>query len=41
VLGIDAIETLRALGPDPALRVASVARTAVIANDGPLEDQFH
>jgi hypothetical protein len=41
VLGIDAIETLRALGPDPALRVASVARTAIVANDGPLEDQFH
>ena len=41
VLGIDAIETLRALGPDPALRVASVSRTAIIANDGPLEDQFH
>lgn len=40
VLGVDAVETLRALGPDPALRVASPNRTAVIANDGPLEDQF-
>ena len=41
VLGMDAIETLRALGPDPALRVASVARTSVVANGGPLEDQFN
>ncbi len=40
VIGIDAVETLRALGPDPALRVASVTRTAVIANNSPLEDQF-
>ncbi|MFM1804264.1 MAG: hypothetical protein RL136_1143 [Planctomycetota bacterium] len=41
VLGMDAVETLRALGPDPMLRVASVARTALVANDGPLEDQFN
>ena len=40
VLGADAVETLRALGPDPALRVAGPARTSVVANDGPLEDQF-
>jgi indolepyruvate ferredoxin oxidoreductase len=40
VLGIDAVETLRALGPDPELRVASSARTAIVANEGPLEDQF-
>ena len=41
VLGMDAVETLRALGPDPVLRVASVARTSVVANGGPLEDQFN
>jgi len=41
VLGVDAVETLRALGPDPSLRVASPARTAVVANSGPLEDQFN
>ena len=40
VLGVDGVETLRALGPDAALRVASPVRTAVVANDGPLEDQF-
>ena len=40
VLGVDGVEALRALGPDPALRVASAARTAIVANDGPLEDQF-
>ncbi|MFM7051866.1 MAG: hypothetical protein ACKOYN_07015, partial [Planctomycetota bacterium] len=40
VIGVDAVETLRALGPDPALRVASFARTTVVANSGPLEDQF-
>jgi hypothetical protein len=40
VLGVDGVETLRALGPDAALRVASPFRTAVVANDGPLEDQF-
>ena len=41
VIGMDAVETLRAIGPDPALRVASIARTAVVANRGPLEDQFN
>jgi hypothetical protein len=40
VLGVDGVETLRALGPDASLRVASPNRTAVVANDGPLEDQF-
>ena len=40
VLGVDPIETLRALGPDPSLRVASPQRTSIVANDGPLEDQF-
>jgi indolepyruvate ferredoxin oxidoreductase len=40
VLGVDAVETLRSLGPDPGLRVASPMRTSVVANDGPLEDQF-
>ena len=40
VLGIDAVETLRAIGPDASLRVASASCTAIIANDGPLEDQF-
>ena len=40
VLGIDPIETLRSLGPDPSLRVASPQRSSVVANDGPLEDQF-
>ncbi len=39
LLGADGVETLRALGPDPVLRVASAARTAIVANDGPLEDQ--
>ena len=41
LLGSDAVETLRAIGPDPALRIASPARTAVVANAGPLEDQFN
>lgn len=40
VIGVDGVETLRALGPDAALRVASPARTSVVANRGPLEDQF-
>lgn len=40
VLGFDAVETLRALGPDASLRVASASCTSVVANDGPLEDQF-
>lgn len=40
LLGPDGVETLRALGPDPALRVAGPTRTAIVANDGPLEDQI-
>ena len=40
LLGIDAVETLRALGPDVSLRVASSARTSIVANSGALEDQF-
>ena len=40
LLGPDGVETLRALGPDPVLRVAGPTRTAIVANDGPLEDQI-
>ncbi len=40
VVGVDAVETLRALGPDPFLRVADSQRTAIVANDGALEDQL-
>ena len=40
VLGVDAVEALRALGPDPLLRVADSHRTAIVANDGALEDQL-
>jgi indolepyruvate ferredoxin oxidoreductase len=40
VIGIDGVETLRALGPDAELRVASSSRTTIVANRGPLEDQF-
>jgi Pyruvate/2-oxoacid:ferredoxin oxidoreductase gamma subunit len=40
LLGVDPLEALRALGPDPSLRVASPQKTSIIANDGPLEDQF-
>ena len=40
VIGVDGVETLRALGPDAELRVASSSRTTIIANRGPLEDQF-
>ncbi|MFO0962966.1 MAG: hypothetical protein U0625_08685 [Phycisphaerales bacterium] len=40
VLGFDAIETLRALGPDPYLRVASPERTYVVANTGAFDDQL-
>ena len=39
LLGMDAVETLRAIGPDPFLRVADPDRTWVVANDGPLDDQ--
>ncbi len=40
VLGFDAIETLRALGPDPYLRVASPERTYIVANLGSFDDQL-
>lgn len=40
LLGADGVETLRAVGPDPALRVASSERTTAVVNTGPLEDQF-
>jgi Pyruvate/2-oxoacid:ferredoxin oxidoreductase gamma subunit len=39
LLGFDAVETLRAIGPDPYLRVASPDRTYVVANTGAFEDQ--
>ncbi|MCA9283718.1 MAG: hypothetical protein KDA22_00780 [Phycisphaerales bacterium] len=39
LLGVDAVEALRALGPDPDLRVAAVDRTSVVANTGALDDQ--
>ena len=39
LLGADAVETLRAIGPDPFLRVADPERTYVVANSGALEDQ--
>ena len=38
LLGVDPIETLRALGPDPSLRVASPSHTAAVVNAAPLED---
>jgi len=40
VLGIDPLETLRALGSDPALRVAAPDRSACVINGGALEDQL-
>lgn len=40
LLGFDAIETLRAIGPDPYLRVATPDKTSVVANVGPFEDQL-
>lgn len=40
LLGADGVETLRAIGPDAALRVASNERTTAVVNLGPLEDQF-
>jgi hypothetical protein len=39
LLGADAVECVRALGPDPQLRVASPDRTAIVANGGMLDDQ--
>ncbi len=40
LLGADGVETLRAIGPDPTLRVAATDRTTAVINIGPLEDQF-
>lgn len=39
VLGLDAVETLRALGPDPYLRVAAPDKTSIVANLGTFDDQ--
>lgn len=39
ILGVDPLETLRALGPDPSLRVASPGRTTAVVNAGSLEDE--
>lgn len=38
VLGLEPEESLRALGPDPRLRVASPDRTHAVINSAPLED---
>jgi hypothetical protein len=37
ILGFDAVETLRALGPDPYLRVAAPDKTYIVANLGAFE----
>lgn len=39
IVGIDGVETLRAIGPDPLLRVASPDRTWAVLNTGALRDQ--
>lgn len=39
LIGADPIESLRALGPDPLLRVAESSRTAAVVNSGLLADQ--
>ncbi|HAW95074.1 MAG TPA: hypothetical protein DCX60_02255, partial [Phycisphaerales bacterium] len=39
LLGADPVESLRALGPDPLLRVADSSRTAAVVNSGLLADQ--
>jgi hypothetical protein len=39
VIGLDPVETVRALGPDPFLRVAQRDRTHLVANSGLLDDQ--
>ncbi|MBC24063.1 MAG: hypothetical protein CMJ32_09145 [Phycisphaerae bacterium] len=39
LLGMDPIESVRAIGPDPELRVASSDRTSAVINTGLLEDQ--
>jgi len=40
VLGIDPLETIRALATDTRLRVADPQRTAIVANSGTLDDQI-
>ncbi len=40
VVGIDPVETIRAIATDAQLRVADPMRTAIVANTGPLEDQI-
>jgi len=40
LIGVDGVETLRAIGPEPTLRVASSDRTTAVVNAGPLDDQF-
>ena len=39
VLGVDPLETIRALGPDPMLRVATPGRTAIVAQSHPGPDE--
>ena len=39
LLGMDAVESLRAIGPDPFLRVSDPERTYVVVNNGVLDDQ--
>jgi len=40
VIGVDPLETIRALATDERLRVADPQRTAVVANSGTLDDQI-
>lgn len=40
VMGVDPVETIRAVATDPQLRVASPTVTAIVANTRPLEDQI-
>ncbi|MSR69516.1 MAG: hypothetical protein EXS17_04140 [Phycisphaerales bacterium] len=40
VIGVDPVETIRAIATDAQLRVADPARTALVANVTPLEDQI-
>ncbi len=40
VIGIDPVETIRAIATDAQLRVADPQRTAIVANSCPLEDQI-
>ncbi len=40
VIGVDPVETIRAIASDAQLRVADPLRTALVANIAPLEDQL-